>query len=148
MATGGFLRAAVVIASLVLSAGAFGEEMGDIVRRAIQDGHATGTVTGAVAQAVSSGTKGTGDVMAKIVAVGAFQNPECKRLQVTVSQHGVPTLQGPRTTVVLPTTELNMCLDGTPPDESRTPENIAKNLDRLKGQILQVDPNASRSFAR
>jgi len=132
----------------VLAGNAGAEDMRDIVRRAIQEGRATGIVTGSVAQALSSGTKGTGDALAMIEVIGEFKDPQCKRLQVIVSQRGVPSVQGPRTTITLPAMALNMCLDGSPPEESRSPEAIANNLDRLRGQILQVDPGSSRYLSR
>lgn len=142
------IGAILALAGVALAGTAGAEEMRELVRRAIQEGRATGTVTGSVAQALSSGTKGTGDVLARIEVIGEFKDPQCKRLQVTVSQRDVPTLQGPRTTITLPTMALNMCLDGNPPEESRSPEAMSKNLDRFKGQILQVDPGASRYLSR
>lgn len=99
----------------------------DYLFRAIDAGEASGPVDDATAKAWKQQTGSDAPVFATVRTVSSFKQKGCKRLEVVLSQEGVPTREGPKTRIGLPM-QLNLCRDGAPPVEGMDAEKIREAI--------------------
>lgn len=84
-----------------------------LVADAIRDGHAQGVMRGAVADMFRRQFQATGPLRAEARVIKALPEPDCKRLEIVMTQTDAVAPQG-RTDAVM-TMQLNICADGSPP---------------------------------
>ena len=95
------------------------------------DGKASGFVLGQIADKFQRTTGSSARVKADVTTIKSFQQDGCKRLNVRLTQSGVPTSDGRLVDFGIDY-GLNMCRDGSPPTEGMDLEQAAKVLE-LKG---------------
>jgi len=103
----------------------------DYLFRAIDAGEASGPVDDATARAWKQQTGSDGPVFATVRTIASFQQKGCKRLELVLSQDGVPTRDGPKTRIGLPM-QLNLCRDGSPPVEGMDTEKIRDAISKSR----------------
>ena len=115
--TNDIMRRAIIPLIFVFSGSANAEDLNRLMRSAAANGSAEGEVTGQVAQFWRETTKSNAPIFAKITTVKHFKRDDCRRLNVETWQDRVPTKQG-ELVLFKQSFQLNLCSDGTPPDES------------------------------
>lgn len=95
------------------------------------EGKASGFVLGQIADKFQRSTGSSARVKADVTTIKSFQQEGCKRLNVRLTQSGVPTSDGRLVDFGIDY-GLNMCRDGSPPTEGMDLEQAAKVLE-LKG---------------
>jgi len=94
-------------------------ELSDLIREAIIHDRAGGIVTGTIAKQVATQTGSAAPLQAAVNVIAKYGRSDCRRLRVRMVQENVLTATGGSTTLAIPTFELDMCLDGQPPDDAR-----------------------------
>lgn len=103
--------------ALMCATVAHADDLNRMMRSAAANGSAEGEVTGQVAQFWRETTKSNAPIFAKITTVKHFKRDDCRRLNVETWQDRVPTKQG-ELVLFKQSFQLNLCSDGTPPEES------------------------------
>jgi hypothetical protein len=85
----------------------------DVLAAAIRNGSSSGVMEGEVAEHFTRQFRSTGPLLVAAKVINSFARADCKRLEMVFTKKNVDMPQG-RTDVVLKT-QLNYCLDGTPP---------------------------------
>ncbi|TXF13562.1 hypothetical protein [Pelomicrobium methylotrophicum] len=80
------------------------------------DGRAQGEIVGPIADKFRETTKSSAPVMAEVTTLKSFKQEGCKRLNLRLSQAGVPTKDRGTTEFVV-NYGINLCRDGSPPIE-------------------------------
>ncbi|MBG6082989.1 hypothetical protein [Rubrivivax gelatinosus] len=111
-------RLAAVVATAAATSLARAEEPIDVFARAIGAGHASGELTGAMAQRWKAATRSDSPVLVEAQVVKRFQEPGCARLDVVMRQDHVP-LRGGGTAPYRTGLQLNVCTDGSAPEEGK-----------------------------
>ena len=119
---------------MAMSACAFASEYTSVKQlmvRAIDtsDGKASGFVLGRIADKFQGTTGSSARVRADVTTIKSFEQEGCKRLNVRLTQSGVPTSDG-RSVDFAIDYGLNMCRDGNPPTEGMDLEQAGKVLER------------------
>lgn len=86
-----------------------------LVRQAIQEGHAAGEVDGPVAEEARRKLNATGALLLEVKRVYRFEQDGCARVQLDFTQAAALL---PNAAVPAPyswSTQMNVCLDGYPP---------------------------------
>lgn len=122
-----FTKTTITIIALLISGATHAKELNEYLREAIRNGQAAGVVTGAIAEQITEQTGSPEPVQAAVIAVRDFPGQDCKRLRVMMVQEKVKTKDGKSATLAIPAFELNMCLNGYPPEEPTAPSEPARN---------------------
>lgn len=85
----------------------------DVLATAIRNGSTSGVMEGEVAEHFTRQFRSTGPLLVSAKVIKSFNRADCKRLEMVFTKKDVDTPQG-RTDAILKT-QLNYCLDGTPP---------------------------------
>lgn len=88
-----------------------------LVRQALADGRASGTVGGPVAEEARRRLNATGGLQLVVQRVYLFQQPDCGRVQLDFTQDAALL---PGTAMPAPytwSTQMNICADGSPPSK-------------------------------
>lgn len=85
----------------------------DVLAAAIRNGSSSGVMEGEVAEHFTRQFRSTGPLLVTAKVIKSFSRADCKRLEMVFTKKDVDTPQG-RTDAILKT-QLNYCLDGTPP---------------------------------
>ena len=128
------IHSAAFIAIMAVSAYAFASDYTSVKQlmvRAIDspDGKAIGFVLGQIADKFQRTTGSSGSGKAEVTTLKSFQQEGCKRLNVRLTQSGVPTSDGRFIDFGIDYS-LNMCRDGSSPTEEMDLEQAAKVLER------------------
>jgi opacity protein-like surface antigen len=86
----------------------------DLLVAAIKSGQASGQLMGDIDQAFADQFSSGGRLLATARVLSSFKQAGCKRLELDFTKEDVPTPQG--NTEVHLNTQLNYCLDGSPPE--------------------------------
>lgn len=89
-----------------------------LIAKAIRavDGFADGVVRGQEAVNLRQMTRSDAPILASVRVIQRFQQFECARVEINVSQADVPTTDGKRINFQMPPVGMNICTDGNPPD--------------------------------
>lgn len=85
----------------------------DLLADAIRNGSASGVMEGEVAEHFTRQFRSTGPLLVSAKIIQSFERGECKRVETVFVKKDVNTAKG-RTDAILKT-QVNYCLDGTPP---------------------------------
>lgn len=85
----------------------------DVLASAIRNGSANGVMVGEVAEHFTRQFRSTGPLLVTAKVIKSFGRDDCKRIEVVFTKKAVDTPKG-RTDAILKT-QLNYCLDGSPP---------------------------------
>jgi hypothetical protein len=129
------IHSATFIAIMVVSLYAFASDYTSVKQlmvRAIDaaDGKASGFVLGQIADKFQRTTGSSAPVRAEVTTIKSFQQEGCKRLNVRITQSGVPTSDGKSVDFGIDY-GLNMCRDGSPPTEGMDLEQASSVLEEV-----------------
>ena len=129
------IHSVAFIAIMAMSACAFASEYTSVKQlmvRAIDapDGKASGFVLGQIADKFQRSTGSSARVKADVTTIKSFQQEGCKRLNVRITQRGVPTSDGKSVDFGIDY-GLNMCRDGSPPTEGMDLEQASSVLEEV-----------------
>ncbi len=85
----------------------------DVLVDAIRNGSTRGVMEGDVAEHFTRQFRSTGALLVTAKVIKSFSRTDCKRLEMVFTKKDVDTPKG-RTDAILKT-QINYCLDGTPP---------------------------------
>ncbi len=80
------------------------------------DGRSDGDLSGSMAEFFKAQTRSSAPVRVHVRTLSKFSAAGCARLEATLVQEAVPTLEGKRVPFAV-RYELNLCRDGQPPSE-------------------------------
>jgi hypothetical protein len=86
-----------------------------LVRLAIQDGFATGSVNGPIAEHARSNLNATGPLTLSVRRVRSYEQPGCARIRLNFSQADARPKGSATSAPYEWVTEMNVCIDGQPP---------------------------------
>lgn len=118
---------AAALMALGLAGQAAAEEPLSVFSRAIGDGQARGELTGVTADRWKSVTRSNRPIMLSAKVASRFKQAGCARLDVEMSQEEVPLRNG-GTAPYKSSWQLNVCTDGTAPEEGRDPTAISRAI--------------------
>lgn len=91
-----------------------------VIAKAIRsmDGKAEGMLAPAQAKGLQQMTRSNEPIYVTVQVTQRFQQFECARVNIDVTQEKVPTTKGELITFKMPSIGVNICTDGNPPDGS------------------------------
>lgn len=126
------VRLAAALLVLGTAGQAAAEEPLAVFTRAIGDGQARGELTGVLSGKWKSVTRSDQPIALSAKVISRFKQAGCARLDVTMSQDGVPLRSG-GTAPFKSNWQLNVCADGTAPEEGRDPTAYSRAIEALGG---------------
>ncbi|ABM97158.1 hypothetical protein [Methylibium petroleiphilum] len=129
------IAARLAAALMVLGAAgqAAAEEPLAVFTRAIGEGQSRGELTGVMSDKWKSVTRSDQPIVLSAKVISRFKQAGCARLDVTMSQDGVPLRSG-GTAPFKSNWQLNVCTDGTAPEEGRDPTAFSRAIEAMGGR--------------
>jgi len=138
----------IVVALIVTAVPASAAELVDIIRQSIRDGKAGGELTGAISETIAARTGSARPPQALVETINSFADPDCKRVRISIRQDGVQDKAGRIGIVALPSFELNMCLDGSPPKETLGADAVRHRQEVLLRQMDDIQAGRTVNLVR